>query len=67
MTNRDKIIAAFLVSVGIFSATQAMQYVRMLSTGEKMKLFSVAKISDAGVLVCASPIFDAAGDPKKAG
>ncbi len=67
MMNKDKVIAAFLVSVGIFSTVQAWQYVQTLSTGEKTKLFSVAKVSDTGVLVCESPIFDAAGDPKKAG
>lgn len=66
MTNKDKIIAAFLVSVGIFSAAQAMQYIQTLSTGEKTKLFSVAKVSDTGVLVCETPIFEA-GDPKRVG
>ncbi len=67
MTNKDKVIAAFLVSVGIFSATQAVQYIQTLSIGERAKLFSVAKISDTGVLVCESPVFDSAGDTKKVG
>jgi hypothetical protein len=54
MTNKDKMIAAFLVSVGVFSATQAAQYVGSLSSKEKCALVSVVKGSKANVLLCNS-------------
>ncbi len=41
MTNKDKVIAAFLVSVGVFSAAQAMVYVSKLSVNEKNALVSL--------------------------
>lgn len=52
MTNKDKIIAAFLVSVGIFSASQAAQYVGTLSNGNKKALMTIAKKADGKILLC---------------
>lgn len=54
MTNKDKVIAAFLVSVGVFSAAQAMQYVGALSSKDKRALSYVADGSKANVLLCNS-------------
>jgi len=52
MTNKDKVIAAFLVSVGVFSATQAMQYVGTLSTKEKSKISMTANKSSDRIITC---------------
>lgn len=52
MTNKDKVIAAFLVSVGIFSSAQAVRYVKTLETNEKSSMFSVAKLSNSGIVLC---------------
>lgn len=38
MKNSDKIIAAFLVSLGVFSSGVAAQYVKSLSADQKMVL-----------------------------
>lgn len=38
----DKVIAAFLVSAGLFSSAHAMQYVGAMSVKEKKALVSVA-------------------------
>ncbi len=66
MKNKDKAIAAFLVSVGIFSVAQAIQYLGTLSVNEKTALFSVAKDSNNNILVCESPVFEAGETgPKK--
>lgn len=43
MKNKDKVIAAFLVSMGLFSTTQATQYVSALSTKDKQALSAVAQ------------------------
>ncbi|HBB66319.1 MAG TPA: hypothetical protein DCZ93_03250 [Elusimicrobia bacterium] len=42
MKNSDKILAAFLVSMGLFSSLQAGTYVGSLSSGDKDSLMSVA-------------------------
>lgn len=42
MTNKDKIIAAFLVSVGLFSVCNAMHYVKALSDTQKTELSLLA-------------------------
>jgi hypothetical protein len=52
MTNKEKIITAFLVSVGVFSASQAIQYVGTLSNGQKKALVTIAKKSDGKILLC---------------
>jgi len=52
MTNKEKIIAAFLVSVGVFSAVQAAQYVSTLSAKEKSSLAVVAQDSANKILLC---------------
>lgn len=41
----DKILAAFLVSAGLFSVLQAERYVSGLSQGEKSSLLSVHAVS----------------------
>ena len=42
MTNKEKVIAAFLVSVGLFSVYNAMQYVKTLSDSQKTELSFLA-------------------------
>lgn len=49
MTNKDKVIAAFLVSLGIFSISQAGLYVTGLSAKEKNTLVAVATDSNEGL------------------
>jgi len=56
MKKTDKIIAAFLVSMGVYSASQAVQYVASLSHGEKGSLEMVAKSSLNGVILCSSTV-----------
>jgi hypothetical protein len=44
MTNKDKVIAAFLVSIGMFAANcSAAQYVNTLSDGEKVSFLTLAR------------------------
>lgn len=43
MTNKDKVIAAFLVSLGVFSIAQATIYVKSLSGKERTVLVALAK------------------------
>lgn len=52
MANKEKIIVAFLVSVGVFSASQAAQYVGSLSNGNKKALMAIAKKADGKILLC---------------
>lgn len=52
MNKNDKIIAAFLVSLGIFTATQAVQYIATLSTKEKGQIAATAKKSDGRIILC---------------
>ncbi|MEW5951163.1 MAG: hypothetical protein AB1637_04660 [Elusimicrobiota bacterium] len=54
MTKKDKAIIAFMVSVGLFSLSQARQYVKQLSAKEKNKIFSVAKMKDKNIVLCES-------------
>jgi 1-deoxy-D-xylulose 5-phosphate reductoisomerase len=42
MTNKDKVIAAFLVSVGLFSTAVATKYVSSLSPAQKQSLMPAA-------------------------
>ncbi len=42
MTNKDKVIAAFLVSVGLFSVCNATHYVKTLSDVQKTELSLLA-------------------------
>jgi hypothetical protein len=48
MTNKDKVMVAFLVSVGMFSTVQAGDYVKSLSSKEKPTLLSVTDTAPAG-------------------
>lgn len=54
MTNSDKIISAFLVSLGLLSTAQANQYVSGLSTKDKKAIYFVAQ-ADAGNTESAGP------------
>lgn len=47
MKMNDKVLAAFLVSMGLFSSIQAMQYVATLSAGERDQLMTVASAPQA--------------------
>lgn len=49
MTNRDKIVIAFLVSLGMFSASQASAYVSSLSSSQKIALASAASDSSGAL------------------
>jgi len=49
MKNNDKLIAAFLVSLGLFSTIQAEQYVGALSSKEKNALSAVADADTSNV------------------
>lgn len=44
MKLNDKVIAAFFVSLGVFSASQAAQYVGTLSLAEKKSLVAVVQL-----------------------
>jgi len=48
MKTNDKVIVAFLVSVGVLSTVQAKQYVNGLSTDKKKTLISAAQESHTG-------------------
>ncbi|MFA6433644.1 MAG: hypothetical protein WCW52_03005 [Elusimicrobiales bacterium] len=52
MTNKDKVIVSFLVSIGIFSSAQAVRYVKTLEISEKNSMISVAKLSNSGIVLC---------------
>ena len=53
MKNSDKIIVAFLVSVGVFSTIQAKQYVGSISLKDKKVVLSVAKAATGKqILLC---------------
>lgn len=43
MKMNDKVLAAFLVSLGLFSTTQAAQYINSLSANDKQALSSAAQ------------------------
>jgi len=57
MTKKDKIIAAFLVSIGMFSATVAVKYVSALSDNQKNGLMSSVKSTD-GIILIADTVID---------
>lgn len=54
MSNNDKSIASFLVSIGVFSAAGAASYVGALSLKEKRSLLAVSAISTKGIEYCGS-------------
>lgn len=45
MKSRDKILVAFLISMGLFSASQAVQYVRSMPEKQKNALMPAVKDS----------------------
>lgn len=51
MTNKDTIIAAFLVSLGVFSSGVATQYVSSLTPDQKVVLLQASNAGDQTVLV----------------
>lgn len=50
MKNNDKVLAALLVSLGLFSTTQATQYVSGLSSADKQALCSAVETPPAPVV-----------------
>lgn len=67
MKNKDKVLVAFLVSAGLFSAFQAKQYVSDLSDQQKNDLVSVEKMSGQVLLAAGSAYGDGnPGDNKPA-
>ncbi len=64
MTNKDKVIATFLVSVGIFSAGVANKYVSSLSMAQKNSILPIVKSSGQMVLL-AETYRPTEGDPKR--
>lgn len=62
MTDKNKIIAAFLISAGLFSAAQAMKYIETLSAKDKNALMLVAGDKSVQILVAAgSEVFTEEG------
>lgn len=56
MKKTDKIIVGFLVSMGMFTAKCAAEYVGTLSAGEKVSFVAMAKDQGAAITVLnASP------------
>ncbi len=51
MANNDKIIAAFLVSLGVFSSGVATQYVSSLTQDQKVVLLQASNAGDRTVPV----------------
>lgn len=51
MKTNDKVLAAFLVSVGLFPVVQATQYVASLSTSEKKAMMPIVNLSASEVSV----------------
>jgi len=61
MKNTDKIVIAFLVSAGIFSAGQAVQYTQKASANQKKQLLRTAQaIKNNNIVLVAkkSPLDD---------
>ena len=54
MTNKEKVVAAFLVSMGLFSAKCATEYVSTLSLHEKTELFMLSKTTGKNLVLSAS-------------
>ena len=51
MAKNDKLISAFLVSIGVFSSAQAMSYVKNMTEKEKAALSVVAE-NPSNIIVC---------------
>jgi hypothetical protein len=51
MNKNDKLIAAFLVSLGVFSSGVATQYVRALTPDQKVVLLQASNAGDQTVPV----------------
>lgn len=54
MTNKDKVIAAFLVSAGLFSLSNATQYVKNLSLDQR-EGFCLLASADTGAVEVSEP------------
>lgn len=54
MSSKDKGIVSLLVSVGVFSPAQAVNYVGTLSAKEKEALLTVSGISTKRIVYCDS-------------
>lgn len=65
MTKNDRLLAAFLVSMGLFSIAQAIHYIQMLPEKQKSALMPVLKNSAKQRMlnnVCSQILIH--GDPK---
>lgn len=51
MKNKEKVVAAFLVSMGLFSAKCAVEYVGSISSHEKTELFMLSKTTGKNILL----------------
>lgn len=58
MTNKDKMIAAFLVSIGMFSAAAATKYVGALSDDQKNAIVPAVTLEKNVIIVADSVIDD---------
>lgn len=66
MTNKDKVITAFLISAGLFSAAQAVRYVETLSARDKKTLSSVVSDKSNQIIVAnGAEIFTEEGKDKR--
>ena len=57
MKVNDKVIVAFLVSVGVFTSAQATHYVKTLSIKNKKELISIAKLKNKNIVLCENNTF----------
>ncbi|HAH31596.1 MAG TPA: hypothetical protein DCL44_04715 [Elusimicrobia bacterium] len=55
MKINDKVIAAFLVSIGLFPMSSAIQYVQKLSTGQKTAFYILRANHSDGNIQCSDP------------
>ncbi|OGR95172.1 MAG: hypothetical protein A2V88_01445 [Elusimicrobia bacterium RBG_16_66_12] len=56
MDIKKKVLIGFVVSMGLYSAANAVQYVNSLSTQEKESLMSTIKDTKAPMSVCGGSV-----------
>lgn len=54
MTNKEKVIAAFLVSMGLFTVQYVDGYVKSLTAKEKVSFYSLAKSGNDNIMLCST-------------
>jgi len=65
MKNRDKVLVAFLASLGLFSVVQATQYVSTLSGNQKQLLMRVTHVPNQNITVCDGGTIPAASSTRR--